>query len=530
MQTMKIYMFRNVLATMAIVLTISSLQAQFDDVYYDPEQFDPTVQYTYPEDEMVYDSSEAGVTYYDNEAYDDFEDYDYYYSSRIKRFYHPYAGFGFYDPVFVNYNYYDPYAWDYYSYPASGIYVNVGFGFGFSFGFGSYWNNWYYPPYYGYNSWYNPYYGGGYYGGYYGCNSYYNPYYGNCGGGYYGGGWDNHHGGYDDHHGGGDHYYGPRVTGNTGSSPRGPAVPPGISTPVREAEVAVNESMDHPVGKPEIATPGRANPSGPVVNGGTEQTPGSNPTTRNDNEPVVAGGTEQTPGSTPVTRGTGVTDAPKQIPVDREITQDAPRSTPSGRPVFKPYTEQKFQPYPGSGRSNPTTQEPVADNKPGYRPYTPPSKPSVTPKDNLRSSPQAERPNPAPAPGSQQSPAYTPPTRSNQERPAYTPPTRSNQERPSYTPPPTRSGDKPAQTQPSRSSDKPSYSPPPRENNESRSNDRPSYSPPPRGDSQRSSSPSHSPSPSSSGRSGGGSSGGGNSSGGSSHSSGGSHSSPRGGG
>ena len=144
---MKIYMLRNVLATMAIVFTISSLQAQFDDVYYDPEQFDPTVQYTYPEDEMVYDSAEAGVTYYDNEAYDDFEDYDYYYSSRIKRFYHPYDGFWFYDPEFVNYNYYDPSACDYYAYLVSGSYVNVGFDFVFSFWFGCDWNNFNCHPY-----------------------------------------------------------------------------------------------------------------------------------------------------------------------------------------------------------------------------------------------------------------------------------------------------------------------------------------------------------------------------------------------
>ena len=189
---------------MAIALAIPSLQAQFDDVYYDPDEYVPIVNYSLDEPAP----------------------------SNIRRFYRPYAGFGFYDPVYVGYNYYDPFAWDYYAYPESNIYFS--FGFGISVGFG--WNNWYAPApyYYGYNNYYFPsytYWNGC--GGYYPYGNYYNPYCppngyygGGCGTGYYPGHGDNNH-----HGGSGDYHYGPRTAGNTGSSPRVPPTTPGLNSP-----------------------------------------------------------------------------------------------------------------------------------------------------------------------------------------------------------------------------------------------------------------------------------------------------------
>lgn len=87
--------------------------------------------------------------YYDN--------YDYYYSSRINRFHRSYSAFDYYAPVFTDtywYNY-QPYSW------GVSIYGGGGFGAGFA-------NS--YPVYnygYAYNpGGYDPYYGYSYYGGY----------------------------------------------------------------------------------------------------------------------------------------------------------------------------------------------------------------------------------------------------------------------------------------------------------------------------------------------------------------------------
>jgi hypothetical protein len=129
-----------------------------------------------------YDSNKttdgSGTTYITNNYYDDY--YDYEYSSRLRRYYTPAYGYGYYDPFYTNMYWYDynPYSW--------GVSIYLGY-------------NWWAPSYYYYspfcyggfyNPWYSPY--GGYYGayGYYpGAYGYYNPYYYNSydgtGSGYY---------------------------------------------------------------------------------------------------------------------------------------------------------------------------------------------------------------------------------------------------------------------------------------------------------------------------------------------------------
>ena len=96
-----------------------------------------------------------------------YNDYDYYFSSRINRFHRSYAAFDYYSPVFTDsywYNY-QPFSW------GLSIYGGGGFGLGYS-------NN--YPGYdYGYGNYYgyDPYFGSNYYGGYdpFYYNSWYSP-------------------------------------------------------------------------------------------------------------------------------------------------------------------------------------------------------------------------------------------------------------------------------------------------------------------------------------------------------------------
>ncbi len=92
---------------------------QYDDMYYDPDRdkgffygYQPnkdTYKYDKNQREDTYAYNEAKEeTYEDDESYD-YEDYDYYYSSRIRRFHRPVYGFDYFDPVYVDLAYYDPF-------------------------------------------------------------------------------------------------------------------------------------------------------------------------------------------------------------------------------------------------------------------------------------------------------------------------------------------------------------------------------------------------------------------------------------
>ncbi|MDX1666035.1 MAG: hypothetical protein R3350_02350 [Saprospiraceae bacterium] len=170
---------------------------QYDDLYYNPEKDAGKYQYDEPYASDEYYEDE----YYDDEyGYDD-ESYNYYYTSRIKRFHRPYYGFDYYDPVYTDIAYYDPsMLWMYpgatvliydnfFSYgdymrwrrfqrynrfrsgffPGGGINFSLGFGVGSPFfgnspfGFYNPWwgNRWYSPGLYSYNTFYNNFYFGG---------------------------------------------------------------------------------------------------------------------------------------------------------------------------------------------------------------------------------------------------------------------------------------------------------------------------------------------------------------------------------
>lgn len=145
-----------------------------------------------------------GNTYITNNYYNENDYYDYSYSSRIKRFYHPY-GWSYYDSYYTNSYWYDynPYSWGvsiylgynfwhpYHVGPSWGFHAGYGYP---SYGFGNPWYNPWYSPYYGsYGHGYHNGYIDGYYAGLY--NGTFNPYYYNS--------HDNY-----------SYYYGPRGKGS----------------------------------------------------------------------------------------------------------------------------------------------------------------------------------------------------------------------------------------------------------------------------------------------------------------------------
>lgn len=107
---------------MAAVLTTAN--AQYDDIYFDPSRDAPasSTKGSRYDRNADYSSTTTSATP-SNYAYDDSgfdfgrnpevnradDEYDYYYTSRIRRFNRPYYGFDFFDPVYVDVNYYDPF-------------------------------------------------------------------------------------------------------------------------------------------------------------------------------------------------------------------------------------------------------------------------------------------------------------------------------------------------------------------------------------------------------------------------------------
>lgn len=182
----------NYIAILGIMLSAFALEAQFDDLYYDPDNDD-----LYYFDNDYYDDGDDYDYFDDDEYYDDYgssyyDDYDYYYTSRLRRFNRSYVRLGFYNSWACNSLFYDP--WDFYApyYGYGGSYFSIGIGnpyFNINYNPWGYWggfNSWaYYDPWrpnygwagsgwgwgggFGYNSW-NPYcppfYGGG--NGFYG--------------------------------------------------------------------------------------------------------------------------------------------------------------------------------------------------------------------------------------------------------------------------------------------------------------------------------------------------------------------------
>jgi hypothetical protein len=101
--------------------------AQYDDLYYDPADDTDYTSYVYEEAPAAKESrpyAETLPSY--SQEYDDYsywDEQDYVYSSRIRRFHQPYGNFGYYDPIYTDMGFYDPWMM-----PGSSIYI-VGGGF-----------------------------------------------------------------------------------------------------------------------------------------------------------------------------------------------------------------------------------------------------------------------------------------------------------------------------------------------------------------------------------------------------------------
>jgi hypothetical protein len=507
-KNMKLHTLKIFLLSLGMACLLPVVNAQFDDVYYDPDNDLPVYNNVSDNSDPSYTSPED-VTYYDDDEYAYYDDYDFYYASRIKRFYRPMYGFDFYDPYYVDSYYYDPFSFDSY-YPGATIYLSFGNSYYRDYRYWrrwhqwnsyNYFNNWCLTPYnyyYAYNNWCSPHYNywGGGYNGYYSYSNYYNNYYNSCPfpvSNYNG----ITHTTINIINSGGTRgsYYGPRITGNTGSSPRGP-VHPGSIQPVY-ADSKVTDNNDHPR---EIENP-------------------SIPTGSHVTNPVTPGTPVRMPAGTPVTDDNISKTTTRDIPVDKELSRDDAKPTPQ-RPVFRPETDQ-YKPYPTKEGTNTSPNRPT-ENKPASN--------TPSPRESGSYKPTQERPDGAgarpiyqPTPRNNDQPnrssQYTP--RSQEDKPAYNPPVRDNNERPHYTPPQRNhepiernapSYSPPSRQDDSRNEEKPSYSPPQRSNDTGRSNndsgrgnDRPSYSPPSGNSSNNSGSRSESPRSSSSSSSGGGS-------------------------
>ncbi len=110
---MKNYKFLALLLTLTLSSAGALFAQTFDDLYYDPET-DKTLYYGLErKDNRVYRDRNYSEDYRQNrsneEGFDYYDDYDFYYSSRIRRFHRPFYGFGFFDPVYVDMFYYDPF-------------------------------------------------------------------------------------------------------------------------------------------------------------------------------------------------------------------------------------------------------------------------------------------------------------------------------------------------------------------------------------------------------------------------------------
>lgn len=170
---------------------------------------------------------QQGNTYITNNYnYNEDDYYDYEYSSRIRRFYTPVYGYGYYNPYYTNQYWYDynPVSWGVsiylgYDWWAPSFYYNDPFCYGgISIGYSPWYSPWHYPHYY--SPWYAPTYFpwysgfGGYWNGY--NNGYYAGYYDGLYSGYYGG---YHNPYYYNSYDATSYYYGPRGSSG-GNSPR----------------------------------------------------------------------------------------------------------------------------------------------------------------------------------------------------------------------------------------------------------------------------------------------------------------------
>jgi hypothetical protein len=283
----------NFLAFASLVLTLAFSNValgQYDDLYYDPDRdagtyyttigadrtqpADNAVASRYDDEENYDDNTASYGSGYDNDDYDYYEDYDYYYTSRVRRFHRPYYGFSYFDPIYADLYYYDPFI-----NPGMTVLIYDGYSSWNNWNSWRRWNRWNswgsFNRGWGWgnswNRWNDPWYGGGWNN--WGGNNYFiNNYYGG------GGGWNNWGGGGWNNWGGNGYYcppswgngynyttvntvnnthYGPRTTGST-RVPRKNDRSPGIDKPETGSLVPKEERQTYQPGSGLTTQPGNA--------------------------------------------------------------------------------------------------------------------------------------------------------------------------------------------------------------------------------------------------------------------------------
>lgn len=344
-----------------------------------------------------------GNTYVTNNYYNGDDYYDYAYSARLRRFYSPYYGYSYYDPIYTNNYWYDynpsnfgvsiytGYSWwapSYYYYSPF-IYGGPHWGMGFSYGWGT-------PCYTG---WYNP----GFYSPWHG--GYYAPYYSSYNMGYWNG---YQHGYYDGSWGLANPYYYNSYDGNFHYGHRGSAVsdnsPRAGSTRdygTHRAMQSVGGSYVEAVNSGRVIRTSESTPTQPVrpLNGISTKNPnGETPSAR-----PGRGNTEEQD-----VRGRGTTSSPIQEVAPRDgrattgksdLTEPARNPNTSGSDRSNLYntapsrgnqsrTEEDARSYQtepiGTGRSNPRDNDtyPSRSNESPSQPVRPGRSNNYDSRDN----------------------------------------------------------------------------------------------------------------------------------------------------
>lgn len=174
----------NLLFLIAALPLVATAQ---DDLYWDPADVVVTVKAAAPPPPPPPSGPyrETLPSYGEDwEDYDYWEDQGYFYSSRIRRFHRPFTGFGYFDPVYSDLGFYDPWMM-----PGTSIYIGIG---GFNdyaywrrmnrwhwqsdwlawrgwntFGYRQFMDPWSFGPWGGYrvyDPWFDPYWGGACFG------------------------------------------------------------------------------------------------------------------------------------------------------------------------------------------------------------------------------------------------------------------------------------------------------------------------------------------------------------------------------
>lgn len=216
----------------------------------------------------------SGNTYVTNNYYGNYlnDDYDYRYSSRIRRFHRHCVNYNYFDDYYINRYWYDPFYspfssiydpyddyWTWHFRPR--VFVSINWGWPSFYSWGSPYAGW------AWNSWCTPHWGGGYYGhsGWYGNGWGYNAY----NNGYWAGyndGWNNNNWYSGSNPNAGNYYHGPRHNRNViPDVTTVSGVRPPVSKPVNFTSPNANDIDKNPKGVSERPALNNSNSGRPNV-------------------------------------------------------------------------------------------------------------------------------------------------------------------------------------------------------------------------------------------------------------------------